>query len=112
MRWETLRDQLHIVRRSLPQIFAVTEQVVNLKRAIRIHSNRPKIEMDPPGLRVKAIEIDDDDDHVGKVVRCFAVTDQGWIICFVKAQVAVALQRQIFLADAVDAGNKVLKARP
>src|SRR5580658_8294161 len=84
---------------------------MNLKRTIRIDSKRSQIEMDPPRLRMKAIEIDDDDDNVGEIVRCSAVTDQGWIICFVKAQIAIALQRQIFLADAVDPRNQVLEAR-
>src|SRR5580704_2159142 len=44
------------------------------------------------------------------IVGRFAVTDQLRIVRFMKTQAAISLQRRIFFADLVNAGNEILQA--
>src|SRR5580700_1402785 len=83
---------------------------MNLKCLSGIQSKGRKFKSNPAGLSVKTVEINNHEYHVREIVRCFAVTDQRWIICFVKAQVIIALQCGIFLSNPVDPGDEFLKA--
>jgi len=51
---------------------------------------------------MNAIEIDDNDDHVGEVVGCFAVTDHRRIVGLVKSQIGIAMEGWILTADPID----------
>src|SRR5579862_7955081 len=75
-----------------------------------IQSKRRQVRTNPAGLSMETVEIDDHEYHVSEIVCCFAVTDHRWIICFMKAQVTIALQCRIFFANPVDPRDKVLKA--
>jgi hypothetical protein len=59
---------------------------------IGVQPNGTEIDMNPPRLRVEAVEIDDVDDYLGKIVGRLPVTNQLQIVRFMKAEVAIALQ--------------------
>ena len=104
---ETFRHEFHIVPSTLPQKAAVAKQIMNLKGLSRFESERIEIEINPACLAVEGIEIDDDDDDVGKIFGRLAVTNQRWIISSVEAKAVIALQRGILLANPIDPSDKV-----
>jgi hypothetical protein len=82
---------------------------MDLKGVSRIETERIEIEINPTCLGVERIEINDDDNNVGKIIGCFAVTNQRGVIGTVEAQIAITLQRRILFADPIDPGNKILQ---
>ena len=107
VRRQAFRHQFHIVPRSLPQIAAFAKQIMNLKCMIPSRPSESEVEINPSCLGVERIEIDDDNDDVGKIVGRFAVTNQRWVIGAVEAQIAIALQRRILFANPIDSGDQI-----
>jgi hypothetical protein len=82
---------------------------MDLKGVSRIESERIEIKINPTCLGVERIEINDDDDNVGKIFGRFAIANQRGVIGIVEAQIAITLQRRILFADPIDPSYKILQ---
>jgi hypothetical protein len=92
MRWQALGCEFDVIPRTVPQITALAQQIMSLKRMIRIHSNCTETKINPAGLPMEGIQIYNRQDHIRPVLGCFAVTDQRGIVGLVELQIVIAPQ--------------------
>ena len=103
------RLQLNVVSRTGPLIALVGEQIVNAEGLVGRNTEFGEIQINKPGLQILMVKIDDDQNHIFLIGICFAVADEKRLIGRMKSQGAIAVQRQMFLANFVDARNKGLQ---
>ena len=48
---------------------------MNCEWLIAVEPNRREIEMNPPRLRVEAVQVNHNDDYIGEIIRRLAVTN-------------------------------------
>ena len=105
-----VRIQFDVVARPVPDVVGTRQQIVHLKRLVRIHPQRRQIQTGPTGLRVVGIQVHQHQNDVGVLVGGFAVADDLLVIDLVKPQAPVGLQRRIALANTVQQGDEVAQA--
>src|SRR5262249_8575118 len=112
--------QRNVVTRPAPEESRSREQVVYLEAALGGEAQGPQVQLQPPGLGVVRVEIDDDEHGVthGRASATatavleaarFAVGDEILIVDVMELQTPVALQGCVFSADAIDACNQLLQ---
>ena len=76
----------------MPRVARAGQQLVDLERAVGVEVQRGEVELDPAGLRVVRIDVDDRQDDV--VAGGFAVAEDLVVRRLVKLQRRVLLQRR------------------
>ena len=76
VRGNTRGIEQHEIAPPIPKIARAGQQVVHLIWLTFIDAQPFEIELDPAGLHVMRIEIDDGNDDVGSIGRRLAITDQ------------------------------------
>lgn len=107
---KTLRRQIEIVPGAMPEITALTEQIVRLKCSAGIEPQPGEIESDPTRLRMPGVKVANHNDNVREIAGCFAVADHLGVIRLMKSQIPHLVEGGILAADPVEARDQVLQA--
>src|SRR2546430_311768 len=96
-----LRIQLHVIPWAMPSVARAREELVDLERAVRVEAQGIEVELDPAGLRIVRVDVDDGQDDV--VSGGFAVAEDLVVRRVVERQRRILLQCRVLAADAVHA---------
>src|SRR5205823_10025723 len=70
---DDFRVQLHVIPWAMPSVARAREELVDLVRAVRVEVQGVEVELDPAGLRIVRVDVDDGQDDV--VSGGFAVAE-------------------------------------
>src|SRR3954462_2415581 len=96
-----VRIQLDVVARPMPEIAALTQQIVHLVGLQRIDTQGFQGQVYPAGLSMVRVEIDDGQDDVRRIRRALGVRDDLRVVDGVEPQSTVTLQRGILPTNTV-----------
>ena len=99
-----------VVGAVVPLVVDAGEQVFDVEGLVVADAELLEVEVDPAGLLVVGIEVDDGEDDVGGTVvgggRDLGVGDDLRVVDVVEVEREVALQRGVGAADLVEAGDE------
>jgi len=78
---------------------AISDQILDIERAVITDPELPERDFDPGFLRVIRIEIDRDEDHLVTLARGLAVIEDMLVRGIVEAHVEMRVQGRIGLAE-------------
>src|SRR5690606_5611296 len=100
------RVEHHEIPSALPAVARVAEKVVDLVALVVREAELAGRDVDPTGLRIVWVEIDDDEHDVLEVARRLRIEEELVVVDTVEADALVAEQRGLGAADLVQAADQ------
>ena len=104
------RIEFDVISCALPLVTRSAQHVLYLKRLMRVQAETIQGKLNPTGLLVTKIEIDDCEDDAGTVVGSLRVGNDLIVIDGMKRKVPIALERGIIAPDLIHPRDQVAQA--
>jgi hypothetical protein len=92
----------------MPEVSGIAQQIMDLKRLLRINPEMFQGEIDPPGMRIVWIQIHHHENDACQVCSIFRVAEQFVVIRGMELQMPIALQGRILTPDTIYQGDEVI----
>ena len=89
--WHRRRIQFDVVPGALPLEMGAAEQVVHLKRQVRIESKFVERDLHPTGLGIARVQVYDHEDNLRPVLSGLAIGDQLVVVDRMEPQTPITL---------------------